>query len=160
MRLGFGRWGLSVKDKHLLMCGRMPKRAACRMRWRGKFRTLETVQQGHERLQACMVRFGIVMTELRKAVGKMGLFPGTGSACERCGVAEGGLSDVGAAARGAGGGRGVSAGGGRRGRRHDAAGGGLAVRSPRRPRAARRAVAACARSTDCAAAPFAAARCS
>eukprot|EP00661_Eupelagonemidae_sp_cell13_P013958 gene13958-biopygen15629 len=74
----FGEWvqKLEITAQHLLLSGRLPEKAANEMKYKGKFRVLESISQALERLQAAMVKFGVAMLELRKSVGGMGLRPG------------------------------------------------------------------------------------
>eukprot|EP00661_Eupelagonemidae_sp_cell13_P000293 gene293-3859_t len=64
----------------------MPETVPKLMRDKGRFKVLETVERGLERLQACMVLFAARMYEMQKNDGGLGLRPDTGLTCRRCGT--------------------------------------------------------------------------
>ena len=70
-----GEWikKLTQRENHLLMAGRVPKRAQKLMWWKGRHRPNETQEQAMMRLQAVMVKFGAAMVEVRRARGDLGL---------------------------------------------------------------------------------------
>lgn len=88
-----GQWirELAGREQLLMAVGRIPERCGSLMMKKGKFRPMESVGQGMERLQAAMAGFGITMAEKRKERGGMGLRPEEGKACIRCGAEEDGL---------------------------------------------------------------------
>eukprot|EP00661_Eupelagonemidae_sp_cell13_P020140 gene20140-biopygen17558 len=56
------------------------------MKAEGKFRPMESIEQGQGRFQVGMLKFGIAMMELRKRAGGMGLRPGAAGVCIKCGT--------------------------------------------------------------------------